>query len=317
MNELTTIKQSPKSLQQQVEELGRFIGNTPLYPITHFNTGENVRLFAKLEWQQFSGSIKARPAYRIIKDAIENGQLTKEKHLLDASSGNTGIAYAHIGAALGIPVTLCMPESVSQERKRILKALGVDMHLTPEEGGIDEAQEEVKRLNQGDPDKYFYANQYDNESNWKGHYDSTGIEIWQQTEGKITHFIAGLGTSGTFTGTGRRLKKFNPDIRLVSVQPTESSMNKLEGWKNMDIARIPRIYDDTLADENRTITKEQADEVLKQAAKREGLLLSPSASADLASALQLARELDEGVIVTVFPDDSSKYSEDIDEIIGA
>jgi cysteine synthase B len=191
------------------------------------------------------------------------------------------------------------------------------MHLTPEEGGIDEAQEEVKRLNQGDPDKYFYANQYDNESNWKGHYDSTGIEIWQQTEGRITHFIAGLGTSGTFTGTGRRLKKFNPDIRLVSVQPTESSMTKLEGWKNMNIARIPHIYDATLADENRTITKEQADETLKQAAKREGLLLSPSAAADLASALQLARELDEGIIVTVFPDNSSKYAEDIDEIIGA
>jgi cysteine synthase B len=317
MNDLKTKKQSQESLQQQIEELGRFIGNTPLFPITHLNNNKHVQVFAKMEWQQFSGSVKARPGYRIIKDAIENGELTKEKQLIDASSGNTGIAYAHIGALLGISVTLYMPENVSQERKRRLKALGVELHFTSASGGIDESQELVKELSQKDPNTYFYANQYDNESNWKAHYDTTGPEIWRQTEGKITHFIAGLGTSGTFTGTGRRLKEFNPDVRLISVQPDENTMNDLEGWKNMDRARVPRIYDDKLADENRFISMDQSHKVVQQAAKQEGLLLSPSAGADLASALQLAQELDEGIVVTVFPDDSSKYSEEMDVIWAA
>lgn len=270
--------------------------------------------FCKMEWQQFSGSVKARPAFRIISDAIKEGKLGSGRHLLDASSGNTGIAYAHIGASLGIPVTLFLPESVSQERKRRLKALGVDLHLTPETGGIDESQELVKELCRDNPGKYFYANQYDNSSNWNAHYDTTGPEIWQQTNGKITHFITCVGTSGTFVGTSRRLKELNPSIQCISVQP-DSAANNMEGMKHMATSRVPAIYDDTIADENRTMSEEQAYDMLKKAAKTEGLLLGPSASANLASALRLARELNEGTIVTVFPDDSSKYSEQIDQIL--
>jgi cysteine synthase B len=314
MNNSKTITPSKRNLLQQIDQLGSFIGKTPLYPIKHLNTNDNIRVFAKLEWQQFSGSVKARPAYRIIKDAVEEGNLGSGQCLLDASSGNTGIAYAHIGAALGIPVTLFLPESVSGERKRRLKALGVNLHFTPASGGIDESQQRVKELAQKNPGQYFYANQYDNDSNWNAHYDTTGPEIWRQTNGEITHFITGVGTSGTFTGTGRRLKEINPDIKLISVQPDVPP--GMEGWKHMESARVPGIYDDTLADENRTISKEQAYETLKKAAQQEGLLLSPSASADLASALQYARELDEGTVITIFPDNSSKYSEEIDQIMG-
>ncbi len=314
MNTSKTITPFKRNLLQQIDQLGNFIGNTPLYPIQHLNTNIKVQVFAKLEWQQFSGSVKARPAYRIIKDAIEEEKLGSGQRLLDASSGNTGLAYAHIGAALGIPVTLFLPESVSGERKRRLEALGVDLHFTSESGGIDESQQRVKELAQKNPGQYFYANQYDNDSNWNAHYDTTGLEIWRQTNGEITHFITGVGTSGTFMGTGRRLKEINPDIRLISVQPDVPP--GLEGWKHMQSARVPAIYDDTLADENRTVSKEQAHETLKKAAQKEGLLLSPSAAADLASALQLAKELDEGTVVTVFPDDSSKYSEEIDQIMG-
>ncbi len=305
------------NLLQRVELIGHFIGNTPLYPIKRLNDKKDVQVFAKMEWQQFSGSVKARPAYRIIKDAIKERKLDGGRHLLDASSGNTGIAYAHIGASLGIPVTLFLPESVSQERKRRLKALGVDLHFTSASGGIDESQELVKELSQEDPDKYFYANQYDNDSNWNAHYDTTGPEIWQQTGGKITHFISGVGTSGTFMGTSRRLKEYNPGIRVISVQPDSAEhARSLEGWKHMATARVPAIYDETVADENRTIIPEQAHDMLKKAARKEGLLLSPSASADLAAALQLAEELDEGIIVTVFPDNGNKYGEDIDKILG-
>lgn len=315
MNELKTITESKSNIEQQTEQLGHFIGNTPLYPIKHLNINKNVNVFAKAEWQQFSGSVKARPAYRIISDAIKEGKLGSGRHLLDASSGNTGIAYAHIGASLDIPVTLFLPESVSQERKRRLQALGVDLHLTPAAGGIDESQELVKELSRDNPDKYFYANQYDNPSNWNAHFDTTGPEIWRQTEGKITHFITCVGTSGTFVGTSRRLKELNPSIQCISVQP-DSAANNMEGMKHMATSRVPAIYDDTIADENRTMSEEQAYDMLKKAAKTEGLLLGPSAASNLASALQLAHELNEGTVVTVLPDNSSKYSEQIDQIMG-
>jgi len=313
MNNLTAIHSKPDTLAENVNDLGNFIGNTPLYPVRALHKNEDVRIFAKVEWQQFGSSVKARPAYRIIRDAVENGTLDRDRILLDASSGNTGIAYAHMGASLGIPVTLCLPENASIERKNILKALGVDLRFTSRMGGTDEAQQIAKEIHENDPGKYFYADQYSNDSNWKAHFDSTAPEIWNQTGGNITHFITGLGTTGTFTGTGRRLKQYKPGIRLISVQP-ELAMHGLEGWKHMETAQVPSIYDASLADEHRTISTEEAHDVLKVAANEEGLLLSPSSAANLAAALKLARELEDGNIVTVFPDDGSKYGEIIDNL---
>jgi cysteine synthase B len=277
------------------------------------NRNKNVRIFAKLEWQQLGQSIKARPAYRIIHEAITSGKLTEKKQLLDASSGNTGIAYAHIGASLGIPVTLCLPANASDERKRNLRALGVTLQLTDRGGGTDEAQQVARTMHEQNPDLYYYADQYSNPNNWKAHYDTTGPEILNQTEHKVTHFITGLGTTGTFTGTARYLKYYKPDIKLIGLQP-DIAMHGLEGWKHLDTADIPAIYDDTLADQIRSVNTEQAHEIVVQAAQKEGLIISPSAAANLLGALQLAEEIDEGVIVTVFPDDGSKYGEILNQL---
>ena len=308
MNTLTQTSNSHSSLAEKSRKLGSFIGHTPLFPIRNLNPNSNVRIFAKLEWQQFGSSVKSRPAYRIIDDAIGEGRLTKDVRLLDASSGNTGIAYAHIGAALGIPVSLCLPENASKERKQILKALDVDIHFTAPTGGTDEAQEEARHLSEQFPGKYCYADQYSNPGNWRAHYDTTGPEILRATRQEITHFIAGLGTTGTFTGTGRRLKEHDADIRLIGLQP-DIPMHGLEGWKHLETAHVPPIYDPALADDLWTINTEKALEVLKAAAEQEGLMLSPSSAANLAGALRLAGQIDHGTIVTIFPDDSSKYSE--------
>lgn len=314
MSTLNILDHIDTQLSKTLVKLSAFIGGTPLFPITNLNRNPKVSIFAKLEWQQFGGSVKARPAFRIIKDAIERNDLNGNKHILDASSGNTGIAYAQIGAALGIPVTLCLPENASDERKQILRALGVHIQYTSRFGGTDEAQEIARNLYTENPEKYFYADQYNNESNWKSHYDTTGPEILDELQNTVTHFIAGLGTTGTFTGTGRRLKEANPDIRLVGLQP-DISMHGLEGWKHLETARVPGIYDQTLADEVRVVSTEQAYETIKQSATEEGLLLSPSSAANLSSALQLAEEIDEGVIVTLCPDDANKYGEIIKQLI--
>ena len=295
-------------LLNRAEQLERYIGQTPLFELKNLNPNSNVRIFAKLEWQQMGSSVKARPAYQIIFDAIRRGDLTENKQLLDASSGNTGIAYAHIGAALGISVTLCLPENASEERKQILKMLGVNLHLTSRSGGTDEAQEVAQSMYEQNPKKYFYADQYSNPSNWEAHYASTGPEILNQTDGEITHFIAGLGTTGTFCGTGKRLKEFNTDISLIALQP-DIAMHGLEGWKHLETAIVPKIYDDAVPDEIREVSTEEAFDLIPKAARHEGLLLSPSSAANLAGALRLAREIDKGTIVTVFPDDGSKYSE--------
>lgn len=297
-----------------LDKLSAFIGNTPLFPISNLIENPKVSVLAKLEWQQFGGSVKSRPAFRIIKDAIARNDLDGNKHILDASSGNTGIAYAQLGAALGIPVTLCLPENASGERKQILRALGVHIEFTSRLGGTDEAQEMALNLYKKHPEKYFYADQYNNESNWKAHYDTTAPEILKQSQETVTHFVAGLGTTGTFTGTGRRLKEVNPDIHLTGLQP-DISMHGLEGWKHLETARVPGIYDPTLADDIRTVKTEQAYETVKLAAAKEGLLLSPSSAANLAASLQLAEEIDEGVIVTVFPDDANKYGEIMNQLI--
>lgn len=297
-----------KSWVKAIERIEPFIGNTPLFPLTRVFNKPGVQLFAKLEWQQMGASVKSRPAFNIIKQAVLRGDLRPGKALLDATSGNTGIGYATIGAALGIPVTLCLPENASAERKMILKALGVEIIYTSPFEGTDGSQIKAKEMVEADPDKYYYADQYGNEDNWKAHLHTTAKEIWEQTEGKITHFVAGMGTTGTMMGTGRGLKKFNEDIHLVALQP-EMVMHGLEGWKHLETAIVPKIYDDCVADEVRLANSEKALEVIQETAAKEGLLISPSAAANLSVAMEVANELDEGVVVTVFADSADKYGE--------
>lgn len=313
MKSSETKSQKDSSLLEQSKRLGHFIGQTPLFPIRNLLPNNDVKIFGKMEWQQVGGSVKARPAYRIIHDALEAGLLSRDKHLLDASSGNTGIAYAHIGAALGIPVTLCLPENASEERKQVLRALGVELELTSRGGGTDEAQEVALKKYEDNPDHFFYADQYSNSSNWKAHYQTTGQEIWNQTDHQITHFITGLGTTGTFIGTSRRLKEFNRNIKLIGLQP-DLAMHGLEGWKHLETAQTPAIYDNSVPDELRSISTDRAYELIRKTAREEGLLLSPSSAANLAGALQLTEEIEQGVIVTVFPDDGSKYGEVLNQL---
>lgn len=301
-------------VQQKIDSVEQLIGNTPLYPITAFPLKEGVTLWAKLEWQQLGQSVKARAAFQIIKDAIGRGDLTPGKRLLDASSGNTAIAYASIGAALNLPVTICLPENASPERKRILKVLGAEIILTSPLEGTDGAQQQAKELASQQPSLYYYADQYNNDSNWRAHYYTTAREIYHQTNGQITHFVTGLGTTGSFMGTTRKLKEIIPSIKTISLQP-ETALHGLEGWKDMDTAKVPGIYDPSLADENRRVTSCEAYDWLKAFALKEGMLISPSAAANLAGAYQVASELEEGVVVTLFPDDANKYSDVIDQLI--
>ena len=308
---MSTIAPSP--LQERIEELQHYVGNTPLFRLKNLSPNPNVEIWAKLEWQQFGGSVKARAAYRIIREAVRSGQLRKGKILLDATSGNTGIAYAIFAAVAGIPLTLCVPENASKERKNVLKSLGVNVIYTSAMETTDGAQRVAKQLAETAPDKYFYADQYANPNNWKAHYESTAPEIFAQTEGRITHFVAGLGTTGTFTGTGRRLQELNPDIQRIALQP-ETALHGLEGWKHLETAHAPAIYDASVADAFRTVDTGSAYTFMRRAAKEEGLLLSPSSAANLAGAVQLAGELDSGVIVTVFADDATKYSEVVEHV---
>ncbi|MFA0964225.1 PLP-dependent cysteine synthase family protein [Roseivirga sp. BDSF3-8] len=295
-------------LLDRLENTGKHIGRTPLFKLKGLADKPDVQIFAKLEWQQLGGSVKARPAYNIIKDAILNGILGNGRRLLDASSGNTAIAYAAVGAALGVPVTICLPENASEERKLQLKSFGAEIIYTSKFGGTDDAQEKAKELYREKPDLYYYADQYGNDNNWKAHYLHTANEIISQTNGKVTHFIAGLGTSGTFMGTGRRLKEYNKDVRLISQQP-ETAMHGLEGWKHMETAIVPGIYEPALADGSMEADTEEAHQYIIKASREEGLLLSPSAGANMAGAYKLAAKLDKGVIVTVFADSADKYGE--------
>jgi len=231
------------------------------------------------------------------------------KKILDATSGNTGIAYAMIGAALGFPVKLFLPQSASEERKRILLAYGSELVMTPGDEGTDGAIRRVRALAAASPEEYYYPDQYSNEANWQAHYRGTANEIWEQTRGRITHFVAGLGTSGTFVGTTRRLKELNPKIRCISLQP-DGPWNGLEGWKHMPTALRPAIYDDTLADENLEVSTEDSYRMVKRLAREEGLLVSPSAGAALNGCLSVASRIPENesaVMVTVFADSAAKY----------
>lgn len=286
------------------------IGNTPLVRISRATREfPTVEFYAKAEWFNPGGSVKDRAALSMIRAGLESGGLKRGKTIIDATSGNTGIAYAMIGAALGYPVKLCLPGSASVERKRILEALGAELVITPGEQGTDGAIARVREIVATEPDRYFYPDQYSNPANWEAHYRTTAEEIWQQTAGEITHFVAALGTSGTFIGTTRRLKELNPSIQCVSLQP-DSAFHGLEGWKHMDTALRPAIYDDTLADENIEVGTEAAYRMVKRLAREEGLLVSPSAGAALVGCFQVARELKPGqhaVIVTVFADSAAKY----------
>lgn len=302
-----------QKLRWRLENAGKLIGNTPLFEIRNVYKKSGVRIFAKLEWQQMGNSVKSRPAYNIIKNAIETDRLNENKILLDATSGNTGIAYAAIGASLGIPVTLCLPENASEERKRILKSLGVNIIFTSKFEGTDGAQLKAKELYAENPDKYYYANQYANENNWKAHFQTTAPEIWAQTDQKITHFVAGLGATGTFTGTGRRLKNFNKNIELIALQPN-NPMHGLEGWKHLETAIVPKIYDKNVADRFLEIDTLESFDLVKKVARKEGLLISPSAAANLLGAIKVAERIDQGVIVTTFADSADKYAEIMNQI---
>lgn len=298
------------ALRRSGNHLLELIGNTPLLKLSNVSREfPTVEFYAKAEWFNPGGSVKDRPALRMIRAGLESGALKRGKTIIDATSGNTGIAYAMIGAALGYPVKLCMPGNASQERKRILQTLGAELVITPGEQGTDGAIERVREIVAAEPDRYFYPDQYSNPANWEAHYHTTAEEIWQQTAGNITHFAAALGTSGTFVGTTRRLKELNPLIRCISLQP-DAAFHGLEGWKHMDTALRPAIYDETLADENIEVRTEEAYRMVKRIAREEGLLVSPSAAAALVGCFQVARELKSGkraVIVTVFADSAAKY----------
>lgn len=301
------------ALNSSVLELGKHIGQTPLHKLTRLFSKTKVTVYAKKEWMQLSGSVKARAAYNIIRKAIEKGELSRNRTLLDATSGNTGIAYAHIASQLNIPVALCLPENASKERKEILQSLKVRLILTSRFEGTDGAQQVAKTLSEEDPVTYFYADQYKNDNNWKAHYHTTAPEIFHDLPG-ITHFVAGLGTTGTFVGTGRRLRELVPGIRLISLQP-DFALHGMEGWKHLETAVVPGIYDPSVADANYEVSTEEAYEMIKAAHKHEGLLLSPSSAANLAGAIRVAQQLDEGTVVTILPDNADKYSEIIHKLI--
>jgi cysteine synthase B len=283
------------------------IGRTPLLRLARIRPASGTaEVYVKAEFLNPGGSVKDRAALAIIEDAERRGLLRADTTILDSTSGNTGIAYAMLAAANGYRLKLCVPESVTPERLRILRVYGTELVLTSAMEGSDGAIREARRLYASDPDRYFYADQYNNEANWRAHYQTTAAEILEQTDGRITHFVAGLGTSGTFTGSGRRLREFNPDIRLISVQP-DSPLHGVEGLKHMDSAIRPGIYDPALADEDVRIPTERAFELTRRLAAEEGLLVGPSSGAALAAALDLAERVRHGVIVTVFPDSGTRY----------
>src|SRR5205809_647775 len=283
------------------------IGRTPLVRLHQFERETpGVELYAKVEWQNPGGSVKDRAAARMILEGEASGVLTPDRAILDATSGNTGIAYATIGAARGYKVTLCVPGNASPERKLILRALGARLVLTDPLEGTDGAIREARRLHAAEPERYFYPDQYNNDANWRAHFDTTGAEIIEQTSGRLTHFVAGLGTTGTFVGTGRRLRSFNPGIKLISFQP-DSPLHGLEGLKHMASAIVPGIYDPTLADEDLRVGTETAYVMVRRLAREEGLLAGISSGAALAATLDVAKRIDRGVVVTIFPDGAEKY----------
>ncbi|WP_457502898.1 PLP-dependent cysteine synthase family protein [Thermostichus sp. MS-CIW-25] len=284
------------------------VGGTPLIRLRRVaaDLPESVRVYGKAEWYNPGGSVKDRPALNMIRTGERQGKLTPGKIILDATSGNTGIAYAWIGAALGYKVKLALPANASPERKKILAAYGVDLVLTDPALGSDGAIEKARALYAENPELYFYPDQYSNPANWQAHYETTGVEIWEQTQGQITHFVTGLGTSGTCMGVGRRLREYRPDIQIIAMQP-DSPFHGLEGLKHMATALKPEIYDPTLPDQHIEISTEAAQKMVKRLALEEGLLVGISAGANVVAALEVARQLSSGVVVTIFCDGADKY----------
>lgn len=284
------------------------IGNTPLIRLRRVLPPEispEVHVFAKAEWFNPGGSVKDRPALRMIQEGFRTGKFKKGQTLIDSTSGNTGIAYAMIGAAMGFPVTLVMPENVSKERKTIVEAYGASIILTDPLQGSDGAREEVEKIVSKNPGKYFFPDQYSNEDNWKAHYETTGPEIWRDTQGQVTHFVAGMGTSGTMMGVGRYLKEKNPEVTIIALQP--EPFHGVEGWKNMDSSQPVKIYNSKIHDRKLTIPTEPAYAWARALAAKEGLLVSPSAGAALYGALEGIKGLQKGVVVIIFADGGDKY----------
>lgn len=298
-----------ESRQARGTKLVDLIGNTPLIRLDRFEPRPGVEIYAKLEMKNPGGSVKDRAALAMVLAGEQSGALGHGKILLDATSGNTGIAYAMLGAARGHRVRLCVPANVTPERKRLLKVYGADLVLTDPMEGSDGAIRQVRSIFERDPHRYYYPDQYSNPANWRAHFDTTGVEILQQTEGRLTHFVAGLGTSGTFVGTGRRLRQDQPGVTLVSVQP-DTPLHGLEGLKHMDSAIVPKIYDPELADLDLRIDTEDAHNLIRRLAHEEGLFVGPSSGAALAASIRVARDLTEGVIVTIFPDSGDRYLSD-------
>lgn len=284
------------------------IGNTPLLRFQRVTRDpEGVEVLAKAEWTNPGGSVKDRAAASIVTDAMRTGKLGPGKILLDSTSGNTGIAYAMLGAAEDFPVKLCMPANVSAERTRIIRCYGAEIISTDPGEGSDGALRKARTLAAAEPEKYFYADQYSNPANWRAHYCCTAEEIWRQTKGRITHFVAMLGTSGTFVGTSRRLKELNPDIRCFSLQP-DSPFHGIEGAKHMPSSIVPQIYDTTLADDNLFISTEDSYAMMKRLAREEGVLTGISAAAAMVGSLRVAEEAEhDSVVVTIFPDGADRY----------
>ena len=304
----TEIQSGPRN-RLSARELESQIGNTPLLRLRRVTADlrTNIEVLVKAEHLNPGGSVKDRPALAMILEGERSGRLYPGKIILDATSGNTGIAYAMLGAARGYPVTLCLPANASEERKRILRIHGAEIIETDPLQGSDGAQMVARGMAARDGAKYFYPDQYNNDANWRAHYETTGPEIWRQTEGRITHFIAGLGTCGTFTGAGRRLKELNPSIRLISMEP-DSPIHGLEGLKHLPTSRMPGIFDPTLADEQIEIATEEAQAMTRRLAREEGLFVGVSAGANVVAALSLARNLAAGsVVVTILCDGGERY----------
>jgi cysteine synthase B len=302
--------EDPKSLRRENRHsLLASIGNTPLLKIRHMTRHlRGVQVFAKAEWLNPGGSVKDRAGLRIIEDGERSGELTRNKIILDSTSGNTGIAYAMIGAIKGYRVEMVVPANASEERKKALEAYGVNLILTDPFMGSDGALLEAKKIYEADPNRYFKGDQYNNPSNWRAHYETTGLEILHQSKGRVTHFVACVGTGGTLTGSGRRLKEYNPQMRLFGVQP-DSGFHGIEGLKHIETAIRPGIYDESILDGTFFVKTEDAYEMMTRLAKEEGLWVGPSSGAALWASIKLAESIDRGMIVTIFPDGGERYPE--------
>ncbi len=299
---------------RRLANLRKRIGRTPLHPFPSLSPHPGTRIYGKLEWMQLGGSVKARAAFSILKYAITTGRLTRNKRLLDASSGNTGIAYASLCAVLDIPFTLCLPENASKERIQILRGLGTELILTSRLEGTDGAQKTAAQLAAEQPGRYYYADQYNNPRNWQAHFHTTAPEIYQQTAGRVTHFVAGLGTTGSFVGSTRRFHCLDDKITCIGLQP-DSAMHGLEGWKHLETARVPGIYDPGLATDIVPVDTGEAYDLIRFVARKEGLIISPSAAANLLGARKVAHQIRKGVIVTLLADNGDKYTEVLSQIL--